>query len=251
MRLVLFEIFGVKIYGYGTMIAIGIFAALFLLDYRAKKKNYSDDSIWNMAIIAIVSGVLGGKILYIITEIKSIIKNPSMLLDLGEGFVIYGSIIGGVLGVIFYCKKKGWNILEIFDLVIPSLPLAQGFGRIGCFLAGCCYGGATTLPIGVEFKNSPFAPAGVLRHPTQVYSSVFDFLLAFFLLWFDKKEKKDGQLFGLYFICYSIGRFMIEFLRDDPRGSVSVFSTSQFIGLFTLVFGIVMFNLHKAYVKNK
>jgi phosphatidylglycerol:prolipoprotein diacylglycerol transferase len=251
MKPVLFEIFGIKIYGYGTMIAIGIFAGLFLLDHRAKNKNYSEDSIWNMAIIAIILGVLGGKLLYIITEINAIIEDPSMLLDVGEGFVIYGSIIGGVLGVIFYCKRKGWNVLKIFDLVIPSLPLAQGFGRIGCFLAGCCYGRETTLPIGIEFKNSPFAPAGVLRHPTQIYSSIFDFILAFFLLWLDKKERKDGQLFGLYFICYSIGRFMVEFLRDDPRGSVSVFSTSQFIGLFTLVLGMIMFNLNRIKPKKK
>lgn len=245
MKPVLFRVFGVKVYGYGLMIAIGIIAALLLLSYRSKKKQYNEDNIWDMAVLAIVSGIIGGKVLYIITDIKNIIENPSALKNVGNGFVIYGAIFGGILAVYLYSKKKDWNILSVFDLVVPSLPLAQGFGRIGCFLAGCCYGSITTLPIGVKFNNSNFAPANVYVHPTQIYSSIFDFMLAFFLLWYDRRERKKGRVFSLYLIIYSIGRFLIEFLRDDPRGSVSVFSTSQFISLFIVLVGIALFNFHK------
>lgn len=241
MRPVLFEIFGIKIYGYGTMIAIGIVAALILLDYRAKKRGYDGDSIFNMSMLAIASGVIGGKVFYYITEIKSIINDPSLLKDFGQGFVVYGSIIGGALGVYYYCRKKDFRILSIFDLAIPSLPLAQGFGRIGCLLAGCCYGSDTCLPIGITFKNSPYAPAFTPLFPTQILSSIFDFLLALFLLWIDKKKLKEGRLFSLYLIIYSIGRFIIEFFRGDPRGNVSVLSTSQFISIFTLIFGLLLF----------
>jgi phosphatidylglycerol:prolipoprotein diacylglycerol transferase len=249
MKPILFKVFGVNVYGYGTMIAIGICTALILLNYRAKKKEYDEDSILNMAIIAIIAGILGGKVLYIITEIKNIINNINILKDIGSGFVIYGAILGGALGVFFYSKKKGWNILQIFDLIAPTVILAQGFGRIGCFLAGCCYGKETTLPIGVEFKNSLFVQSGIIRHPTQLYSSAFDFALAFFLLSYDRKERKDGKIFSLYVILYSIGRFFVEFLRDDPRGAVGVLSTSQFISIFTLVFGIVIYNISR--LKNK
>ena len=245
MKPVLFEIFGKKIYGYGLMIMIGIIAALFLLSYRSKKKQYNEDNIWDMAILAIICGIIGGKVLYIITDIKNIVEQPSILKNIGNGFVIYGAIFGGILAVYLYSKKKGWNVLSVFDLVIPSLPLAQGFGRIGCFLAGCCYGSVTTLPIGVEFPNSPFAPANVHVHPTQIYSSVFDFMLALFLLWYDRKERKKGRVFSLYLIIYSIGRFLIEFLRDDPRGSVSIFSTSQFISLFIVLIGVALFNFER------
>lgn len=245
MRPILFEIFGVKIYGYGLMITIGIIAALFLLIYRSRRKRYNEDNIWDMAILAIICGVIGGKVLYIITDIKYIIEQPSVLKSIGNGFVIYGAVFGGILTVYLYSRKKGWDALSVFDLAIPSLPLAQGFGRIGCFLAGCCYGSATTLPIGVEFSNSPFASVNVHVHPTQIYSSVFDFLLAFFLLWYDRKERKNGRIFSLYLIIYSIGRFLIEYLRDDPRGSVSIFSTSQFISLFIVIIGILLFNFEK------
>jgi phosphatidylglycerol---prolipoprotein diacylglyceryl transferase len=245
MKPVLFELFGFSIFGYGTMIAIGICAALIMVSYRAKKRGYDEDSVINMSILAIVLGILGGKLLYIITELKSVIADPSILKDVGSGFVVYGAIIGGALGVYLYCKRKGWQVLKMFDLVIPAVALAQGFGRIGCFFAGCCYGKPTNMTIGVEFKNSYFAPPGVHLHPTQIYSSVFDFCLAFFLLWYARKERKNGRVFSMYVIIYSIGRFLVEFLRDDLRGNVWIFSTSQFISIFTLILGIAVFNIHK------
>jgi len=247
MRPVLFELWGIKIYGYGAMIALGILAAIMLLSYRAKKRGYNEEKIFDMAILAIVFGVLGGKLLYIITDMKNVIANPSVLKDVGSGFVVYGSIMGGFLGLYIYCKKKKWNLLEIVDLVVPSLPLAQGFGRIGCFLAGCCYGRETTPLMGVIFPNNPLclAPSSVRLIPTQMYSSIFDFALAAFLLWYDKKERKHGRVFAMYLIIYSIGRFFVEFLRADVRGSVGFLSTSQFISLFIIVLGIFLYNYER------
>nr|WP_279381251.1 prolipoprotein diacylglyceryl transferase [Clostridium pascui] len=242
----MFMLFARPIYGYGTMIAIGILAALALLDSRVKRNsNYHEDYIYNMSLIAILSGILGGKLLYIITEIRNVIENPSLLRDIGSGFVIYGSIIGGAISIFFYCKRKKWNVLDTFDLIIPSIPLAQGFGRIGCLLAGCCYGKPTKLPIGIVFNNSPFAPSAVHLHPTQIYSSIFDFLLAIFLVWYDKRKNKKGSTFALYVIIYSIGRIIVEVFRGDPRGEISILSTSQFISVFTLIIGIVIFNITK------
>jgi phosphatidylglycerol---prolipoprotein diacylglyceryl transferase len=247
MRPVLFQIWGVKIYGYGAMIALGILTALMLLSYRAKKRGYNEEKIFDMSILAIVFGVLGGKLLYIITNINNIIESPSVLKDVGSGFVVYGSILGGLLGVYIYCRMKKWSLLEIVDLVVPSLPLAQGVGRIGCFLAGCCYGRETSLPIGVIFPSVPLslAPAGVHLVPTQIYSAVFDFALAAFLLWYDKKERKRGRIFSMYLIIYSIGRFFVEFLRADVRGNVGFLSTSQFISLFIIVLGIFLYNYER------
>lgn len=250
MRLELFKIFGLSIKGYGTMIALGICAALLLLDYRAKKRGYDEDGILNMSILTIIAGVLGGKLLYIITDLKEIIQNPSILKDVGYGFVIYGAVTGGALGVIYYSMRKKWKVMKVLDLVIPSVALAQGFGRIGCLLAGCCYGKETTLPIGIVFNNSPFAPPGVTRFPTQIISSIFDFLLALFLLWYDKKERKEGRVFACYVIIYSVGRFIIEFFRDDPRGNVGVLSTSQFIAIITVVIGILIYNKDRLFKKS-
>lgn len=247
MRIILFEIFGIQIKSYGLMIAIGIIVAAAIFINKGKKKGYDEDSLLNLVILAVIGGALGGKGLFILTEIKDIIKEPSILLNFGYGFVIYGAIGGGALAMYLYSRKKSWNIVEMLDMTVPGLAIAQGFGRIGCFLAGCCYGAETKLPIGVTFPKGSLAPAGIHVHPTQIYSSIFDFLLGFILLYYSKKEKQTGKIVGLYLIVYSIGRFLVEFLRDDPRGSIGMLSTSQFIAIFTLVIGIVVFNNHRIF----
>lgn len=246
MRKVLFEIFGVEIYSYGLMIAIGIICAGILFVKRIKNKGYDEDNLFSAIIISILSGVVGGKLLYIIVEFKEFLDDPlSMIKNFGNGFVIYGAIIGGALGLIIYCKIKRWNILEVFDFAMPAVALAQSFGRIGCFLSGCCYGKETDLWIGVEFPTDSLAPAHVHLHPTQLYSSIFDFALAVFLIIYSRGAKKKGRVLSWYIIVYSIGRFLVEFLRNDPRGNVSVLSTSQFIAIITFVLGIILFNIDK------
>ena len=155
MRPILFKFFGINIYSYGTMMAIGILTAVALLDYRAKKRGYNRDNIFDMAVAAIICGILGGKLLYIITDFDGVLHTKDILGVIGSGFVVYGSIMGGALGLFVYCKRKKWTMLKMFDLAAPSVILAQGIGRIGCFLAGCCYGKETNSALGVVFTNSP------------------------------------------------------------------------------------------------
>lgn len=243
MRYKLFEIGPVHIYSYGLMIAIGILAAFYTADFRAKKYNLDGDYVYGLGFTGLAGGILGAKLLFYITEIKEVIANPKMLLNFSEGFVVYGGIIGGVLGAYLYLKVKKLPVLPYVDLAIPSVALAQGFGRIGCFLAGCCYGRETNAWYGITFHDSPFAPNGVSLIPTQLISSAADFLHFFLLLWVSRRKKQDGVVIAAYFICYSIGRFLIEFLRNDPRGNVSVFSTSQFISLFMLAAGLAALTL--------
>ena len=88
-------------------------------------------------------------------------------------------------------------------------------------------------------------------HPTQIYSSIFDFALGFFLLYYGRKQKANGKVMGMYLVIYSVGRFLVEYLRNDPRGNVGLLSTSQFIAIFTLVLGIIIFNLSKFFKGEK
>ena len=139
MRIVLGEIFGLKIYSYGFMIGLGIICATLLFLKRGTQRGYNEDKLFNATILTVISGILGGKVLYIITEWKTVMQDPSLIFrDFGNGFVIYGAIIGGALGIALCSLKNKWNVLELADLVVPGLALAQGFGRIGCLLAGCC-----------------------------------------------------------------------------------------------------------------
>ena len=149
--------------------------------------------------------------------------------------------IGGILAGCLYCYIKKTDFWKYFDLVMPSVALAQGFGRIGCLLAGCCYGRETNSIFSITFQNSDFAPNHVALIPTQIYSSVLDFLHFGILLYIARHKKKDGQVAACYLIFYSIGRFVLEFFRGDLiRGSVGMLSTSQFISLFILVAGILI-----------
>lgn len=229
------------IHGYGLMIAIGILAACLVASYRAKRVDLNADHIGSLVLWSLLGGVLGAKLLYWFTQLNNIIQNPRILLNLTEGFVVYGGIIGGILAGYLYCRIKKLNFLKYFDLLVPSVALAQGFGRIGCFLAGCCYGMETTSHFGVIFPEHSLAPSGVRLIPTQLISSGLDFLLFIALVLFAKKKKRDGQVAALYLILYSAGRFVLEFFRGDlVRGHVGALTTSQFISIFILLFSICL-----------
>lgn len=242
MKNELFSIGPFTIYGYGLMIAIGIISAYFVGEYRAKKYGLEVDHVFNYVIWCVVGGFSGSKLLYFITNIKNIMENPDIMHHLADGWVVYGGIIGGILSAMLYSKIKGLKFLAYFDMLIPSVALAQGFGRIGCFLAGCCYGKETESPLGIIFHESKYAPNGIRLLPTQLISSGLDFLLFFVLIWYAKRKKGDGQIGGLYLVLYSVGRFILEFYRGDLiRGSVGFLSTSQFISIFTVAAGIALF----------
>jgi len=234
------KIGSLSIHGYGLMIGIGVIVALVVAAKRAKKSGLDTDIVYGLGLVTLVSGFIGAKLLYCFVELESFLHDPMRILS-GSGFVLYGGIIGGIVAAMFYCRHKKVNFFEYFDLVMPSVALAQGFGRIGCFLAGCCYGRETNSAIGVMFHNSSIAPNGVKLIPTQLFSSAGNFLIAIVLLLYARKDRKAGKVGALYLIFYSMGRFIIEFFRSDYRGNVGVLSTSQFISLIILAIGAAMF----------
>ncbi len=231
----------VTLHMYGLMIAIGFFSALIMTSYRGKKRGMDDDIIWGIFVCAVVGGLIGCRVLYYIVEIPRIIENPSILWDFKNGYVVYGGILGGILASYIYCRRKRVSFLEYFDLVMPAVSLAQGFGRIGCFCAGCCYGRETDAWYGITFHTSKFAPNGVKLIPTQLISSVGDFVFCGILLWYASRKPKTGRVAALWMVLYGIGRFLVEFLRNDNRGSVGALSTSQFISIGIVAAGAVMF----------
>ena len=132
----LLKIGSITIYGYGLMIAIGILAAYLVAEYRAKRKGLDSEPVFSIMICAVVCGFAGAKLLYYITILDEIIKDPHVLVtDLADGFVVYGGIIAGILCTALFCRIKKLSFLSYMDLILPSVALAQGFGRIGCFLA--------------------------------------------------------------------------------------------------------------------
>ncbi|GLG03713.1 prolipoprotein diacylglyceryl transferase [Sellimonas catena] len=237
----LLTIGGLTVHGYGLMIGIGFIAAYLMTEFRARKYRMNTDIVFTLFISSVVFGLLGAKALYYLTILDRVIKDPGVIIDEMEGFVVYGGIIGGVLAGYVVCRIKKEKFWQYFDLIAPAIALAQGFGRIGCLLAGCCYGKETDSPLSITFHTSDFAPNDVALIPTQIYSSILDFLNCIVLCLIARYAKKERTVSGCYLIFYSTGRFILEFFRGDlERGSVGVLSTSQFISIFIFAAGIVV-----------
>jgi len=241
-----FSVFGITIPMYGVMSAVGMLAAFILLGFTRKHTRFSEDQALSAAIWAIVMGFVGAKVLYWIVELDRIIADPSFLLHtLREGFVFYGALIGGLLGIAIYAATKKLPFFSLTDYFIPALVLGHAFGRIGCVFAGCCYGMECVSPISIVFPEGSAAPAGVPLLPTQIMESVFLFLLCAFLVWRLTKKKPFVTVSGWYMVLYGAWRFTIEFFRSDERGSVGLLSTSQFISIFVLLGGVALLLLVK------
>lgn len=236
-----FRFLGMNIPMFGTMMLIGMLSAFLLLWRTRRIVPFTEDDLFSGALWAIILGFIGAKLLFWIVEFDQILADPSFLAaTLREGFVFYGALIGGVLGVLICSRRKKLPFLAYIDLFAPSLVLAHAFGRIGCFMAGCCYGCATDSCLGVVYPGNSAAPAGIPLLPTQLFESAFLFILTAVLVWLLKKRRTFGTVTGWYLILYGVWRFFIEFFRSDDRGAVGLLSTSQFIAIFMVAAGVVL-----------
>lgn len=233
------------VHGYGLMIGIGVLCALLIGSYRAKKKGLSEDVVFSVVLCGVIFGFLGAKLLYVFSNFKHFLKDPFEILLSGSGFIVYGGIIFGVISCIIYCKIKKVSFSKYFDLLMPSVAIAQGFGRIGCFLAGCCYGRPTDSIFGVVFPPSSLAESGIKLIPTQLMSSGGNFIIALLLILYAKKTRKTGRVAALYLILYGIGRFIIEFFRHDFLIKSSVLTTAQLMSIGSIILGLALFFMYK------
>jgi phosphatidylglycerol:prolipoprotein diacylglycerol transferase len=190
----------------------------------------------------LLAGLVGSKILMLFTE-PEYRADPLQLLSLDflrSGGVWYGGLLGAVLVSYWLMRRYQLPWWKTADAFAPGIAIGNFFGRQGCFAAGCCWGKPTSLPWGVKFTEAG-VPTDTYLHPTQLYESFAMVLVFLFLLWLHKRKRFSGQVILAYALLYSIIRFAIEFVRDDPRGDVlglttlTGLSTSQ---LISLVIGI-------------
>lgn len=236
-----FSIGSLTVHGYGVMIAVGILAASWLAAKLCKEYKLDYENIDSFIIFVIVIGYAFSKLTYCLTVFDQFLSDPLSVLGSG-GWVVYGGILGGLLAALIWCKWKKWKFMDYFQVLMPCVSLAQGFGRIGCFFAGCCGGAVTDAWYGIQFPATSLAWNTTQKIiPTQLLSSAGDFLIFAFLMYNLKKGKHPEDTGAWYLILYSVGRFLIEFLRGDLiRGGIGPFSTSQFISLFVVVLGAYM-----------
>ncbi len=243
----LLELGPITIYTYGVLLAAAYLFGLKLAMARARARGLDSARVLDLGIYIIISALLGAKLLLVITDFKSYTADPRELLTLARsGGVFYGGLIVAVVVALWYIRRVGLPLWTTCDVFAPGIALGHVVGRFGCFFAGCCYGKPTTEPWGITFTD-PFAasnvgtPLGVPLHPTQLYEAGAELLILLVLLFTERKGRPfAGRTFWLYMLLYAISRFIIEFFRGDERGTVGMFSTSQFISILLAPLAIVM-----------
>lgn len=204
-------------------------------------------------LFALATGLVFAKLFYVVGNLKYVISGEKQFIELFlSGFMFFGGLFGGILGVALFSLAAKINFVHLLDILSPSLALGQSIGRIGCFCAGCCHGVETTSPIGIAFISpvAGSAPVGVPLVPIQLFESVVCFLLFLFLVAYSKKKYKSGNVFLLYVNLYAAARFVLEFWRgDNIRGFVGILSTSQFIGILIFIISFVLIILRKIFKK--
>jgi len=247
MHPILFPLGPITVYTYGVLLAAAYLLGLQLARVRARARGLDANRILDLGIYIIISALIGAKLLLLVTDFRTFSANPAELLTLARsGGVFYGGLILAVTVALVYIRKIGLPLWTTCDVFAPGIALGHVVGRFGCLFAGCCYGKPTTLPWGITFTD-PFAAANVGTplnqplHPTQLYEAGAELLILLTLLWSERKGRPyPGRTFWLYMLLYAISRFIIEFYRGDDRGTVGMFSTSQFISLLLAPLAIAM-----------
>ncbi len=237
------------IYSYGFFIATAFLSGFLFFLYEVKKHGLDIDTGVDIGFWMLLSAILGSRIVYVIVNYNYYLDNPLRALMIWEGGMVwYGAFLGGLIATVVFFRLKGLDWWLWADMGAAPLALAQSVGRMGCLMAGCCYGVETTLPWGIEFTKSTIAPNGVVLHPTQIYHMLFNFAIFLFLFFRRKRKAFKGELVFLYLIFYGATRGIVEVFRGDPRGSVfnGAISTSQLIGILILAVAVPLYFYMKA-----
>jgi phosphatidylglycerol:prolipoprotein diacylglycerol transferase len=247
MHPILFEIGGFPVYTYGVLLAAAYLLGLQFALMRARRRGLDPNRVMDLGIWIIVSALAGAKLLLLIVEWDTYTRNPGELLTLvRSGGVFYGGLIAAVVVALIYLRRYRMPVWQVTDVFAPGIALGHVIGRLGCLFAGCCFGKPTSVPWAITFHNeyaqqNVGTPLNVPLHPTQLYEAGAELLILALLLMTERRGRPfPGRTFWGYMLLYGISRFVIEFFRGDSRGTVGMFSTSQFVSLLIIPLSVVM-----------
>jgi len=246
------------IHSYGVMAMIGFLVALAVARWRAKQVGLSADHVTDLALFALLGGIVGSRAFYVVQNWSYFADRTRpdwSVLDAIKiwqgGLVFYGGLILAAILVVWIARKRGMRLTAVLDVLAPSMALGHAFGRIGCFLRGCCFGAPVKAGAwyGVVFPDDslPYDPyaehtcaAGTPIFPVQLLSSLNLLVIFGVLMFFFKRRRGEGQVIGLYVILYSIHRFLVEFLRGDTHVPGAL-SPAQWISVPGFFLGLWLF----------
>jgi len=256
------------IFGYGMMVLVGFLSGLWLARLRAKRIGLDPEVLSDMSFWLLLSGVAGARLAHLgqywrvtYAQCHSLLSYLVATVDLTKGgLVLIGGLVGGCIGFFLFCRSRKLPALLIVDVIMPSVFLGIGFGRIGCLLNGCCFGDPCDLPWAIQFPKGSvpwmeLAERGLLKpdannvmpaftmplHPTQIYSSIDGFMLCTILWNLYPLRIRNGQLLAIGCMMYSVTRFLIEIIRNDEPGRFGTSLTiSQWYSMGIFVIGTTL-----------
>ena len=243
----LLELGAINIYTYGVLLAAAYLIGLQFAVVRARARGLDGNRVMDLGIFIIISALVGAKLLLLVVEFDHFRRDPAEIWTIvRSGGVFYGGLLLAVGVAFWYIRRHRLPLWTTCDTFAPGIALGQAVGRIGCLMAGCCYGKPTELPWGITFTNTLAAanvgtPLEISLHPTQLYESGAALLILGVLLLYERRGHGfAGRTFWTYLLLYPTARFIIEFYRGDPRGSVfEILSTSQFVSALLVPLGII------------
>jgi phosphatidylglycerol:prolipoprotein diacylglycerol transferase len=255
----------VPVFGYGFMLLIGFLSALAFARRQARLAGIDPELMYDMAYWLLVPGIVGGRLAYLVQHGDNVFLDLNgrplsgmqwlfAAVNLSQGgLVLIGAMVGGAVGFFSFCARRKLPPLALADVIVPSIFIGIGFGRLGCLMNGCCFGDACSLPWGITFPHGsvpfealvhrgfldPAAAATMPLHPTQIYMAIDGFVLAIVTALYFRVRTRPGDVLALGCILCAITRFLVEFLRNDEMGQLGTrFTISQYYSLGILAAGI-------------
>jgi len=232
----------IHVYAYGTMIAIGVILSLVLIERNITNSSVEPSGVGDFIVLSVFSGIIGARMLFVMVNWEQFRFDIMTVFFVWEGgLIFYGGFFTALCCIIVKSRRGAVPLRPLLDTIVPFVALTQGFGRIGCFLNGCCWGKETSMPFGVLFPHlsSPV-------HPVQLYESFWTLVLFFFLVYRSRHKKFDGEILGWYGVLYGVGRFIIQFFRGDQPAILFFLDRPQLVSVVMVIIGLSVLTRRKS-----
>jgi len=244
-----------SLHTYGLMIALGFLAAMHLTRREAEREGEDGELIVDLSFYVLLFGLLGGRLLFIITKAGYYAQQPLEIFKIWRGGLVwYGGFIVAVAFLVWFCRKHQLSLFKICDIIIPNMAFAHAVGRLGCLAAGCCFGSPTDHAWGIVFPVDSmvhqaqvadgligYGDPSLPVHATQLYEALAEFVLFAGLVMYRRHKRFHGHLFLLWIAVYPVMRGIIEVFRGDKERGVYILSTSQYISIVIAAAAIALY----------
>ncbi|HON78287.1 MAG TPA: prolipoprotein diacylglyceryl transferase [Spirochaetota bacterium] len=240
---ILYQYKFISIGGYGVMLGLGFYLAFLLFERELKLRDIDPELAYKILLTAIPLGIIGSKVFHILEHLDDFARYPMEMIFSGAGLSAYGGFVFAFIGCAIVIKRSNEDILTICDAVAPSLALGYCFGRFGCHVAGDgCYGLIVKSYHYFQFTATPYpngiVPTSLPVFPTPLFEVLFSFIAVGILLQMRRKPFPTGTLFFVYLLFNGVPRFLVEFIRLNPRMFLGL-TQAQLVGILVIITGII------------